>query len=55
MIKHSDSLESWIQGVSGQQHDNPLEFNEFEFQIKEFDNVPTVIPRFLFHLSSHLK
>ena len=55
MIKHSDSLDSWIKNVANKTFDNPLEYPEFEFLIKEFDNVPAVLPRFLFHLSHQMK
>ncbi|CAI2384563.1 unnamed protein product [Moneuplotes crassus] len=55
MIKHSDSLDSWIKGVAIATSNDPLEYPNFEFSSKEFDNVPTVIPRFLFHINHQLK
>ena len=55
MIKHSDSLDSWLKGVSSKTFTNPLDYPEFEFIMKEFDNIPTVIPRFLFHLHNQIR
>ena len=55
MLKHSDSLGSWIERVAGETFEQPLEYPNFEFEIKEFDNVPLVLPRFLFHLNHQLK
>ena len=55
MIKHSESLDSWLKGVSSRTFESPLDYPEFEFIIKEFDNIPTVIPRFLFHMNNQIR
>jgi hypothetical protein len=55
MIKHSDSLASWLQEVANETYTDPLTYPEFKYKIKDFDNVPAVIIKFLFHLNNQLE
>ena len=55
MIKTPEGLEKWLGDVAKKQMVNATQFETFDFEYKEFDNIPMIIPRFLFHLNTQVR
>ena len=55
MIKTAEGLEKWLSEISKAKMKDATQYETFEYESKEFDNIPTIIPRFLFHLNSQVR
>lgn len=55
MIKSPDSLGKWLDEISKYKFTDATQLPNFEYENKEFDNIPQIIPRFLFHLNSQIR
>lgn len=51
----SDSQFRIINNYLAQRIENPLAYKEVEYEKREWDNIPMVIPRFCIHLSKHVE
>ena len=47
MFKTPDGLEKWIKNISQHKIEDATHFEQFEYEFKEFDNIPQIITRYV--------
>jgi len=55
MIKSAEEFQKWMDEISTKEFEDAKHFTAFSYENKEFDNIPQILPRFLFHLHSQIK
>lgn len=55
MMHKWESTEKLLPEWESQAHGDNFTYNTFEYKKDEFDNVPPIVPRFLFYLQLNLK
>jgi hypothetical protein len=45
-----ESVEKLIHQFEQQHIEQPFDYEDFKYELREFDNVPEVIPRFQFYM-----
>jgi hypothetical protein len=50
-----ESVEKLLHQYEETEIPDPFVYADFNYQLKEFDNIPEVIPRFAFYLQSYLR
>jgi organic radical activating enzyme len=51
----SESHEEHMEELRKYEVEDPLKYKEFEYDRNEWDNIPTIIPRFVLFMSKHLE
>jgi hypothetical protein len=51
----SDSQDEQIEDILKYEVANPLIYKEFDYDQTEWDNIPTILPRFITFMSKHLE
>ena len=54
-IHRENSQEYLINDMRGVKVEDPLSYEDVEFQNKEWDNIPYILPRWIMHMDRHLK
>ena len=52
MIKREESNQLEIAALSQTTYDSPFDFTDVSYQDSEWDNIPLILPRFLFSLQA---
>lgn len=50
-----DSIERLIHQYEDTKIEDPFVYKDFQYILKEFDNIPEVIPRFNFYLQNYMR
>ena len=51
----SESQEDYMEDILKYEVDNALEYEEFEYDKNQWDNIPSIIPKFVLFMSKHLE
>lgn len=54
-MHNSDSQEELVDTFLSYKVDDPLIYKEFDYDKTEWDNIPSIIPRFVTFMSKHLE
>lgn len=55
MMHKWESVEGMVSEWENQEIGDPFNYEDFKYNLQEFDNLPPVTPRFLFYLQLNLK
>ena len=51
----SESQEEHMEEILKYEVENPLIYQEFEYDKNQWDNIPSIIPKFVLFMSKHLE
>ena len=54
-MHREDSQQNLLSEMRSKVVDDPLAYEEFQYQNKEWDNIPFILPRWFMHLDRHLR
>ena len=55
MIKTTEGLEEWLNKISTQKFKSAAKLPSFEYETKDFENIPQILTKFMFYLHSQVQ
>lgn len=55
MLKTGKELQKWIDEISAQNFEDATNLPKFEYETKNFDNIPQILTKFLFFLHTQVQ